>query len=77
MYRWRTRPQTVMTAKSQHSSSHHLPMIRSTAIRQFADRDPVGLFLGGEIPPRVVEPARKLVRSRGATVGFLGPSDAP
>ena len=34
MNRWRTRPQTVMTAKSQHSSSHHLPTIRSTAIRQ-------------------------------------------
>ena len=27
-------PQTVMTANSQHSSSHHLPTIRSTAIRQ-------------------------------------------
>ena len=70
MNRWRTRPQTVMTAKSQHSSSHHLPMIRSHGDSPVADRDPVGFFLGREVPARVVEPARQLLRDRG------GPSAA-
>ena len=64
IYRWRTMPHTVMTAKSQHSSSHHLPMIRSTAYCQLRIGIRSVSSLGEKSQPGVVEPAGGLGRGQ-------------
>ena len=73
MNRRRTMPHTVITAKSQHSSSHHLPRIRSTAYCQFriGIRSVSSL---GEKSQRGLSSPRGAWRAHRRTAGFCGPS---
>ncbi len=66
-----------MTANSQHKFLPPLADDPEHGILPVADRDPVGFFLGREVPPGVVEPAGRRGAGQSGPPAAWGRSNAP